>query len=570
MGNLHHRNNNSNEAKIYLNLVRKQIPEQSEIIKYIELYNQVVTHLPNSRTDVLNIYNPDIILIQTPGWGINTPPLAAATLTSYLRKNNYIVFPIDLNIEFYLKSPPHFKEKWELDQYNFWNMPESMDQFLRYFNDEIEKIIDLIISTNTKIVGFTIYESSEYISLHLARMIKHRQPEITIIFGGPHVSRFLKGPYIIMNDCVDIVVQGEGELTLNEIIKCLKNGDSLSNCPGLLIQSDNKVYDTGERESIKNLNELSPPDFLDYSFEVYRTPTRLPIMSSRSCPNKCIFCNERPFWREYRSRSAENIFEEIKIQLIRYPFINFIDFQDSLVNGKIRELEHLADLIIGSGLKIQWAGQAIIRKEMTIELIQKLKLSGCVCLAYGLETPSEQLMLKIGKLMSKGADVDEIVKAHGKAGLGLVFNFMFGLPGETEGDAFEVLEFIRRNKNYISAVNPSASFCGFAPGTLVFDNPQQYGVDMGNGGIYWESIDRMNTYPIRLKRFEDFCRLVQELKITTTYPNTIFITRNLTLGNYYFQIGDKNRAQRYFKAWIGEHPEDISVQKALDQMQIEI
>jgi len=93
---------------------------------------------------------------------------------------------------------------------------------------------------------------------------------------------------------------------------------------------------------------------------------------------------------------------------------------------------------------------------------------------------------------------------------------------------------------------------------------------MGNGGIYWESIDRMNTYPIRLKRFEDFCRLVQELKITTTYPNTIFITRNLTLGNYYFQIGDKNRAQRYFKAWIGEHPEDISVQKALDQMQIEI
>jgi anaerobic magnesium-protoporphyrin IX monomethyl ester cyclase len=344
----------------------------------------------------------------------------------------------------------------------------------------------------------------------------------------------------------------------------------LKDCPGILIQSDNIVYDTGDRESIKNLNELSPPDFLDYTFEIYREPNRLPIMSSRSCPNKCIFCNERPYWREYRNRSAENVFEEIKIQLIRYPFINFIDFQDSLVNGKIRELEHLADLIIENGLKIQWAGQAIIRKEMTGELIQKIKQSGCVCLAYGLETPSEQLMLKIGKVMSRGADVDDIVKAHGNVGLGLVFNFMFGLPGETEEDAFEVLEFIRRNKNFISTVNPSPGFCLFLPGTQIFDNPQQYGIDISNGGMYWESIDRMNTYPVRLKRFEDFCRLAHELKISTVYPKTFFVDRNLTLGNYYFQIGDKKRAQLYYKAWVEEHPEDINIQNLLDRMQTEI
>jgi radical SAM superfamily enzyme YgiQ (UPF0313 family) len=569
LGNLHHRNNAPNETKIFFDLARKQIPEQSEIIQYFELYNQLVSFLPNSRTDVHNLYNPDIILIQAPGWGVNTPPMATATLTSYLRKYNYIVFPIDLNIELYRKSPPHFKEKWDLSQSHYWNMPEFIDQFSRYFNDEIEKIIDLIISTNTKIIGFTIYESSELISLYLARMIKHRRPEITIVFGGPQVSRFMKGMQIIENDDVDVVVQGEGELTLNEIIKYLKYGDSLINCPGVLIKSDNIVYDTGDRVSIKNLNELPPPDFLDYTFEIYREPNRLPVISSRSCPNKCIFCNERPFWREYRNRSAENVFQEIKIQLIRYPFINFIDFQDSLVNGKIRELELLADLIIENGLKFEWSGQAIIRKEMTFELIQKLKLSGCVCLAYGLETPSEQLMLKIGKVMSRGVDVDAIVQAHGEVGLGLVFNFMFGLPGETEEDAFETLEFLRRNKNFISTVNPSPGFCLLSPGTLVYDNPQKYGVDISKGGMYWESIDRLNTYPVRLNRYENFCRLVQELKITTIYPNTIFIARNLTLGTYYSQIGDKKRAQRYFKAWIEEHPEDKSIQNALERVQTE-
>ena len=565
MGNLHHRNNNAGEAKFFFDLVRNQAPKQSEILRYIELYNKTISTLPYSRTDVHNLYHPDIILIQAPAWGVNTPPLATAVLTSYLRKQKHVVFPIDLNIEFYLNSSKQFKEKWNLDQYHFWTMPESMDQFLGCFKNEIEKLIDLIISSDTKIVGFSIYESSELISLHLARKIKCRRPEITIIFGGPHVSKFLNGMHIIENDFVDIVVQGEGELTLSEIIKFLKNGEPLIKCPGILIKSDNQVVDTGERPSIKDLNELSPPDFSDFTFERYLTPDRLPIMSSRSCPNKCIFCNERPFWKEYRSRSAENIFEEIKIQLIRYPFIYFLDFQDSLVNGKVRELERLADLIIRDGLKITWAGQAIIRKEMTVELLQKLKRSGCVCLAYGLETPSEQLMLKIGKVMSRGANIDTIIKGHSEAGLDLVFNFMFGLPGETEEDAFEILEFIRRNKKCIGAVNPSPGFCLFSPGTLVYDNPQQYGVDLGNGGMYWKSTDGTNTYPIRLKRFEDFCRLVQELKIPSTYPNTYFLNRNLTLGNYYFELNDLKRARQYYKAWILEHPEDNTIKKVIDQ-----
>jgi len=381
--------------------------------------------------------------------------------------------------------------------------------------------------------------------MELARLLKKRRPELKIIFGGPHVSRFLAGLWVIKDPAVDAVAQGEGELTLIDVIERVKAGRPLPDCPGLLVRANDQVVDTGDRELLKDLNQVPAPDFADYAFELYRTPTRLPLLSSRGCPNRCIFYNERPFWKTFRYRTAENVFAEIQAQLARYPFINFLDFQDRLVNGMIRELDRLADLIIESGLKVNWSGQAAIRKEMTRELMIKLKRSGCVCLAYGLETPSSSLMLKIGKVLASGADANAIAEAHGKTGLGVTYNFMFGLPGETEEDAFEAHEFLRRNKKYGLAVNPSSHFCGFAPGTLAYEDPQRYSIDLSKGALYWESTDGKNTYICRLKRFEDFCRLVQELGISTTYPSTVLLDRNRTLGNYYVQAGDAQRARWY-------------------------
>jgi len=564
MGRLHHRAKGAQKAEFFFDLAGKHASGDQGVLRRVEMFNRATALLPTSRTDIENFCDPDIVLVQAPGWGVNTPPLGTAMLTSFARKHGYKVLPIDLNVEFYLNRPPEFDKTWELEQSQwFWETIDCVKRFKNAFGKEMDAFVDLVIATNTPLVGFTVYTSSMYLSMELARLLKKRRPELKIIFGGPHVSRFLAGLWVIKDPAVDAVAQGEGELTLIDVIERVKTGRPLTDCPGLLVRANDQVVDTGDRELLKDLNQVPAPDFADYAFELYRTPTRLPLMSSRGCPNRCIFCNERPFWKTFRYRTAENVFAEIQSQLARYSSVNFLDFQDSLVNGMIRELDHLADLIIESGLRVSWAGQAVIRKEMTPELMTKLKRSGCVCLAYGLETPSESLMLKVGKVMSKGADVNDIAEAHGKTGLGATYNFMFGLPGETEEDAFETQEFLRRNKKYSLSVNPSSHFCGFAPGTLAYEDPQPYGLDLSKGGLYWESTDGRNTYISRLKRFEDFCRLVQELGIQTTYPSTILLDRNRTLGTYYAQAGDVRRARRYFEAWLEEHPDDEHIRASL-------
>lgn len=567
MGQLHQWAKNTQEAKRFFNLAIEHASGDQNMMRRVEISDCVATLLPSSRTDIENFFNPDIVLIQAPGWGVNTPPLGTAMLTAYARKHGYKVLPIDLNVEFYLKRPPEFKNTWEMEQSLwFWETSESVERMMKIFHKEIDSFIDLVIATNAPIVGFTIYNSSAHISIELARMLKERQPKLKIIFGGPHVSRDVIGLSVIKNHFIDAVAQGEGELTLIDIIERVKTGQPLTDCPGLIVFVDGRIVETGTQKSIGNLSQIPVPDFSDYAFDLYRTPTRLPVMSSRGCPNQCIYCNERPFWAKFRARAAGDVFAEIQTQISQYPSIDYIDFQDSLVNGKIHELERLAELIIESGLKIQWSGQAVIRKEMTIRLMSKLKQSGCICLAYGLEAPSESLMLSIGKLLSKGADMNAITQAHAKSGLGVTYNFMFGLPGETEEDAFAVHEFLRRNKDSGMSVNPSSCFCYFGPGTPAYDNPEKYGIDLSKGGLFWESTDGRNTYITRLKRFEDFCRIIHEFGIFTTYPSTFLLDRNRTLGNYYAQSGDEKRARWYYEAWLEKHPDDYDIRASLDKL----
>ncbi len=522
---------------------------------------------PHSTTSPENLRQPDIILVQAPGWGVNTPPLALAMLSAFARNRGFKVLPLDLNLEFYTLRPDEYKLNWEMEQSLwFWSTQASVCSMLEYFSDKINDFIKIVLTSKATTIGFTVYESSLLVTLELARRLKSLRPELVIILGGPHVSRNMCGPQLILDKNIDVIALGEGENTLVQILDYLKAGRDLRDCPGLLLCVDGAVFDTGDRELIHNLDDLPPPDFSDFSFPNYRIPNRLPLMGSRGCPNHCIYCNERPFWRKFRSRSAESIFLEIHSQIQRYPFLNFVEFQDSLVNGKISVLEKFAELLLESRLKIQWTGQAVIRKEMTLDLLLKLKHSGCVCLAYGLETPSPTLMRFIGKYLSKGADINELAKAHGQSGLGAVYNIMFGLPGETEEDSFSVLEFLRFNHHYGIVVNPSACFCAFSAGTYGYESPDSYGIDLSNGTLYWETKDGLNTYVTRLKRFEDFCRLVAELGIDTTYPATHLLDRNRSLGRYYEMKNNHRMAALYYKAWLQEHPDDHEIKNSFERI----
>jgi len=498
-------------------------------------------------------YGMKITLVQAPAWATATPPVAIASLAAFLRGRGHEVTALDLNIELHKKLGKVSPAAWDLiGAKSHLGDPDAAAAFIRRHAKELKAQAGRILAGGAELVGFSIYQSSLYVSLHLAGLIKKKNPRVLVVFGGPHASRDHEGFSLARNRNVDFVVQGEGELTLAEIAENRK----AKVFRGALMRRGGKVLDCGDREQVRDLDSLPFPDLSDYNLSDYAGPFRVPVSFSRGCCNRCVYCTDHLYWRGFRSRSAASVYAEIKQRLSENPKETFFFFQDSLVNGNMRELEKLADLLIKGRLKIRWHGQAVIRREMTLPLLRKLRRSGCMGLAYGVETASPALMLRSGKLLAKGADADRIVRDGARAGIGAIVNLMFGLPGETEEDFRRTLDFVRRNKDNVLLI-PQQTFCSVYEGTRAHKDPAGLGIDLSDND-YWRSTDGTNTYPVRLRRFEELCRLAYELKVPSFYPLPYLADRNTRLAGYYLFDGDIAKALEHTALAVKEEGLEIS------------
>lgn len=462
-----------------------------------------------------------IVLILSPSWGIETPHLGIALLAAGLRRHGFEVEVCDLNIQVHDK----YKEEglWKSEEDVYWEDENSIAYFIEENNTFLDLFVDKILSTNARAIGFSIYNTTIKLSLELAKRIKEKTRNKFIIFGGQQCFTKESAEWLIKDEAVDAIVIGEGDEILPELIRKIEKLKRIDFCPGLIYKENGEIIDCGMRPPVSNLDHLPFPDFSDFSLQSYTNPQQLSILSSRGCPCQCVFCSTKLFWIKYRSMSGDRIFQEVLYQLDRYKNVNFFTFNDHTVNANMKAFSRFIDLVVAlktekSGMKnnyteFSWKGAAIIREEMDNEFIKKMKLSGCVEIEFGIESASD----KIRRLMRKPPDdinlVERVIRDTAKAGIGVRVNFMFGFPGETEGDFDETISFLKRNKDFFSQVHPSETFCCIDPGTYLFDHPDEFGVTNHRHSLFWESNDGKNIYPERLKRHQIFCEVANSLGI---------------------------------------------------------
>ena len=122
-----------------------------------------------------------------------------------------------------------------------------------------------------------------------------------------------------------------------------------------------------------------------------------------------------------------------------YPQVEEIRMANNIDNGKMSALDEFCVLMIESGLndELTWTMESsVVRKEMRKPVYEKMRKAGCTFLTYGVETPAEHLLEKVGKTLAlqKGVDLPAILREGKEAGIDLTINIMIGLPGETEED----------------------------------------------------------------------------------------------------------------------------------------
>lgn len=502
-----------------------------------------------------------IALVQTPCWGLKSPPYGVASLSAYLKKNGHDTFKKDLNIDAYhYFDGTDIRKYWSLNE-GVWGDLKFIRKLFRSNRGWVDAKVDELLSSGAGAIGFTVLWSTQPMSICFAEEIKKRDASKIVIFGGPQCERKVAGEWLVSLPEVDFVVPGEGEVTLTELLSALDRGEDGSAVRGVLYKKDHKGHFTGDRPQVRSLADLPFADFDGFDFNLYAEEMRtVPLSSSRGCPNKCIYCDEVVQWKYYRANPAERIFAELKYQLDRHGVRRF-EFADSLVNGKVDALEKFCDMVIAEDLNIAWMGQAVVRPEMTRDLLDKIRRSGCFHLCFGVEHSNPELMKKIGKILIQDTNLDDLMRNAHEVGLGIGVNWMFGFPGETDQDMEDDLAFFDRNARFLSNIfiNNSPGFCGFTPGCSAYHDPDEFDIVLGPDPITWKSKDGSNTYLTRMRKFQRFSRHLKSLGVPLSFEP--FANENELTSNYYRMERQYGTAAKYMLASLKQ--EGVTVKKTL-------
>jgi len=470
-------------------------------------------HVKTRRVQNGTVDVSDILLMQCPPWDNSMPPLGIAYLSNYLYHKGMKVTVYDLNAHLSKKVPEAGRFLWEQKSYDAWHNDERFKETWTLIEGLTRgSLEDVLGKCQPLCVGLSVNAAGISFAVKTIRLIKELKPDVHVIIGGwGCVNAHMRSLYPW--DLVDAFVVGEGEETIKEVIDVFKENAAPEGIRGAIFTKlgENKFL---PRRPIENIDEIPWPSYREFDLSLYTSPV-LPIFASRGCIGHCSFCNDWPFSRPYRYRTAWHIFDEIRHHVEKYN-IQVFSFKDLLCNGNVQQLEVLCDLIINSDLHIHWDSQAISRNEMTYEILVKMKQAGCSTLIYGIESFSDNVLKQMKKLFD-AATCERVIRDTYRAGIAVFFNIIVGFPGETEADLEETMNAIRRNREYITQIG-AVSTC-LVNGNSELDNKaEHYGIvlsdDPQTRAKKWWSKDGSNTYEIRRARAEKVLALLQELHLT--------------------------------------------------------
>jgi len=332
---------------------------------------------------------------------------------------------------------------------------EIFDQQVSDVNEIDPKAYDLI--------GFSIAFTSKQIlsALDIAKRFKNEGVKLPFIWGGVHPT--ITPEETIRNRYVDIIVRGEGEETLYELIKVLSSSQQLEKVKGITFKKNAKIISTADRDFI-DLNELPLlPYHLLKNFDKYselsRTPPMAPMMTSRGCPFSCGFCYNKAVNRQrFRAMSPDRVVREMK-HAIKFFGVSLLTFYEDNMFTSRERMEKTAHLIIDEGLRIKWTGS--IRFDMAAELPDEfwrlMMASGFYNPSFGGESGSTRILNMLDKKMSVDDMKSTIRNLKRYDNIQPYANYMFGIPHENQKDVKKTFELI----DVLSKENKRL-FCGIS------------------------------------------------------------------------------------------------------------
>lgn len=315
----------------------------------------------------------------------------------------------------------------------------TLDQIV-WRRADIEQTAESI--KNNDVLVFSTYVWNRAYNYALAARVKELNPGCVTIFGGPEIP-ITKKNIFKKNPFMDVVVKGEGEISLKNILECLVDGDrsSLSNTAGLLLNTVAGLVDTGDSERIDILDDIPSPYLTGVFDKIIAETTGIEwnatLETNRGCPYQCTFCDWGSLtYNKVKQFNLDRVFDELdwiarnKCGFVTITDANFGMFikRDDAIANKLLALQE--EFGYPASLSITWAKN---QKPEVFAIVSKLIKSPRFNsgLTVSVQSMDEDVLEHIKRKNLDQHKISEIFALCEKHDVPVYTEVILALPGES-------------------------------------------------------------------------------------------------------------------------------------------
>jgi len=273
-------------------------------------------------------------------------------------------------------------------------------------------------------------------------------------------------PYLCIEKGFDYAVVGEYEYSLLEFFM-----NKEQKLPTNFVTKQKRHFNY--YPLVENLDLFPFPERDDTPIEYYNEPSchglNLVMVSSRGCRLRCNFCNVESIYgkHKYRTRSPQNVVDEIEYLKSKYNFDEIYFDDDNMVSRKEHPIG-ICKEIVKRNINVRWLcmGDGLVDDEV----LEWLAEAGCVSYKFGLEHLDEDVLRLIPKPLNAN-HMKHIIKKTKQLGMRAYVNVMIGLPGSTYKKDLEMVKRVLDMEPDVLQFSIATPY----PGTLFYKQAKEKG-----------------------------------------------------------------------------------------------
>ncbi|MER8012228.1 RiPP maturation radical SAM C-methyltransferase [Streptomyces sp. NPDC094149] len=321
---------------------------------------------------------------------------------------------------------------------------DTAREMRRYAGEFIAECAAAVLADEPDVVGFTTTFMQNVSSLALARELKARRPELTVVFGGSNCDGPMGHALHRNHPFVDHVVRGEGEHAFPALLRHLDAGTPPADVPGLCWWDGEVSRANPESRRTVAPADIPSPDYDDWQRALDASPVaeyvhpKLVVEGARGCwwgeKHHCTFCGLNGSAMAFRAKPGERLWSEVDRLVRRHRLLDVVTVDNIIDMAYFRDFLPRA-AASGWDLRMHYE----VKSNLTPGQLALLADSGTVHIQPGIESLGSRVLDLMDKGVTGARNVRTLRECENHS-LTCSWNLLYGFPGECADDYAAVVD----------------------------------------------------------------------------------------------------------------------------------